>query len=103
MCRYRVSLFQAKHLAMRCRNLVWHERPLTESDSVQLLDALEDMISAIETRRLKSWRRRWTLALRMDVGVRRWMRSPGFPSEELPESSAAAPRDQAAAASPPPA
>lgn len=79
MCRYRVSLVQAKHLVTRCRNLVWHDQALSEGESVQLLNALEDMVSAIETRQLKLWKRRWTLALRMDVGVRRFMQSPGLP------------------------
>lgn len=71
MCRFRVSLWQAEQLAIGCRNIVWNEQPLTESQSLRLLNAVEDLVSDMRSLRRKRWRRRWNLALRMDADPRR--------------------------------
>lgn len=68
MCRYRVSFSQSKLLALRCRNLVWHEHALSESDTLQLLNALEDMIYDRESRRRRRWAKKWNRRLGLELG-----------------------------------
>jgi hypothetical protein len=68
MCRYRVSLFQAKQLAQRCQNLLWHEQPLSESDVQQLVNALSDMVSDRETRLHRRWIKQWNRRFGVELG-----------------------------------
>jgi hypothetical protein len=74
MCRYRVSLWQAEQLAVRCRNLVWNERDLTQSDAIQLLDALEDIVSDIRQTKRRRWVKRWNriFGAEFGYGIPKW-------------------------------
>lgn len=71
MCRFRVSLFNAKQTALSSRNCMVNERPLSEAQIEHLVNALEDMVSDLETIHRKRWRRKWTRRLRMDAGPAR--------------------------------
>lgn len=68
MCRNRLSLFQAKQIAQRCANLIWHEQQLSESDIAQLVHALEDMISDRERRMRRRWIKRWNRRFGVEMG-----------------------------------
>lgn len=68
MCRYRVSFNQAQGLVQRCRNLVWHDQVLSESDALQLLNALEDMVTDRRRRLRRRWMKQWNRRFGVELG-----------------------------------
>ena len=74
MCRFRVSLFQAKQTAIMARNFLWNEKPLDEAQITLLVNALEDMVSDLETAKRRRWSKRWR-PLGTEPGLRRKRKS----------------------------
>ena len=68
MCRLKVSLSQARQLVQRCRNLTWHDQALSESDALQLLNALEDMVTDRERRMRRRWVKQWNRRFGVELG-----------------------------------